>query len=289
MLALYRLLPVFQLPANPLTILANVLFVFNFSSETYQSLVGAGWTLGVEMPFYLCVPLIIMFVRGPRAAAVIFAFSVVISMASRYWMTRHYGVSSPYPQMAFLPNVVVFMTGILIYHLIKVWGDRATLWRVLGYLGLAVMATLPLHLYWVPIVFGRPDTLLWMTAMGAICAWQAVAPSYLLSLKPMQWLGERSFGIYLIHPLVVFTCVRYGLYTAICHFLVPIGAWSYLACVVVTAAVVVPGAAFAYAAIEAPSQRIGRALIMRLYGPRHPPLVPQSAEASSDGAFSAAD
>jgi peptidoglycan/LPS O-acetylase OafA/YrhL len=285
MLVLYRILPVFQLPSNTIIFLKNIFFVYNFSPETYQSLVGAGWTLGVEMPFYLCVPIIILFVKTPRDAFIFFIVTVAITLASRHFLTLEYGQKNAYPSMAFLSNISVFSAGILTYHLVRIWGAHVMLWRVIGALGIAVFATLPLHLNLIPIHPSRPDIMVWTLALSAICAWQATAPSYLLSTKVMQWLGERSFGIYLIHPMVIFSCVRYGIYDSICAYLKPtIGAWSYLACVGVTAAVVMPCAALAYRLIEAPFQRYAKYLALRLYGPQQTiPLRRDLAHSATSG------
>jgi len=274
MLFIYRVLPVFQVPATPEIIVENVLFVFNFSPEAFQSLVGGGWTIGIEMPFYLCLPVIIAAVRNTRDATILFIVTSIISVSYRSWLTVHYPAPSSYPIMAFLTNIDVFAAGILAYYLIKEWGDRVSLWRWLGVAGLAVLATLPLHVGIISMLVGPGESVVMILALMAVCAWQVVSPSSALSSDPMQWLGARSFGIYLIHPFVIFTVGKFGGYVALTHWLGFIGAWSYLACVLVNAAVTIPCAGLAYILIESPGQKLGSMLIRRLHGPALKAAVP---------------
>src|ERR1700730_6174573 len=65
-----------------------------------------------------------------------------------------------------------------------------------------------------------------------ICACQAAAPSRLLSTQAVQWAGERSYSIYLLHPFVIFLLFRGGVYSTIYEALGPsMGNWSYFPCV----------------------------------------------------------
>jgi peptidoglycan/LPS O-acetylase OafA/YrhL len=90
----------------------------------------------------------------------------------------------------------------------------------------------------------------------------------------MQWLGERSFGIYLLHPLVIFSLMRAGVYVSIYQALKLIGAWAYVPCAGLTAAIVLSAAAMTYRFIEMPGQRVGANLIRWLDNARRPVEVP---------------
>jgi peptidoglycan/LPS O-acetylase OafA/YrhL len=59
---------------------------------------------------------------------------------------------------------------------------------------------------------GGPDLVIWSCALGMICSWQAAAPSRLLAIRPMQWIGERSYSVYLLHPFVIFWLIKAGAY-----------------------------------------------------------------------------
>jgi peptidoglycan/LPS O-acetylase OafA/YrhL len=81
----------------------------------------------------------------------------------------------------------------------------------------------------------------------------------------MQWLGERSFSIYLMHGVVIFLLREKGGYQSIWTMLYPtLGAWAYLACFALTIAIVLPVSAITYALIERPGQKLGAKLIAQM-------------------------
>jgi peptidoglycan/LPS O-acetylase OafA/YrhL len=274
MLILYCLIPTYHGALTFGMVAANVLFIYNFFPSLHESLVPAGWTIGVEMPFYLCLPLALGLVRNVRGATVLFAATVVLGVAHQYWLTQQFGTSSDYPGMGFLTNVYAFAGGMLAYHSVQARPNSRVMWLTIGIAGVAALVSIPVHDP-IPVVEGRPDMVVWTAAMCMVCAWQAAAPSRILASRPMQWLGERSFSIYLLHPFVVITLMRHGTYAAIYRSLEPIGAWAYLACVGLTAAIVVTAAAVTYRAIEMPGQAFGAALIRRSYA--RPAIVPAAA------------
>lgn len=272
-LLLYCLTPAYRPMITFTTVAANIAFIYNFFPSLHGSLVPAGWTIGVEMPFYLLIPLVVMLVRDVRDATYLFVATAVLGVANQYWLTERFGSASDYPGAAFLTNVYACTGGILAYHLVKARQASRTTWLIFGIAGVVALLSIPVHDP-VPVVVGRPDMVVWTAAMCMVCAWQAAAPSRALSARPMQWLGDRSFSIYLLHPLAVNMLIRSGVYAAIYGDLQPIGAWAYLACVAVTVSIVLPIAATTYWAIELPGQAIGAALIRRFYTPANPPGSP---------------
>ena len=60
-------------------ILLNFTFTFGLIPGAHESLVWAGWTVGVEMLFYLLLPLALIFVRSLGRALLLYIGLVVIS------------------------------------------------------------------------------------------------------------------------------------------------------------------------------------------------------------------
>jgi len=90
----------------------------------------------------------------------------------------------------------------------------------------------------------------------------------------MQWLGERSFSIYLLHPLTISQLTRHDVYSWVWQSLEPtIGAWAYLACVALTLTIVLALSAITYALIEKPGQNLGGAIIAALRARRPAPIA----------------
>jgi peptidoglycan/LPS O-acetylase OafA/YrhL len=51
-------------------LIINATFAFNFFPRLHESIVAAGWSVGVEMPFYLAFPFILSRVRRPGGAVI---------------------------------------------------------------------------------------------------------------------------------------------------------------------------------------------------------------------------
>ncbi len=261
MIVFYLYNPLYPQAASPQTLLANVFFYFNFVPPLYQSFVWAGWTIGVEMPFYLCLPLIISRVRRPLQALTVLIVAMMISVAARYILAQEPQFATGFARYAFASNLGIFAIGMFAYHAVTAWGNHPTLWRWVARASVILLALLPVGLYYLPRHVSHPDALFWSLPLGMLCAAQAVRPAGWLASTPMQWLGERSYSLYLLHPFVVYCLFDAGVYAAIYRGLQPVGAWAFFACVAATLAILVPAAGLTYRLIERPGQRLGQALI----------------------------
>lgn len=247
-------------------IIANTIFYFNFIPSIHESIVAAGWTVGVEMPFYLCLPLLIGRIQRPSQAILLLFGLLTISIASRLWLAQDPMFAAGYSRRAFASNLGIFAVGIAAYFGAKTWSEQNRIWFWVAMVTSFWILMMPLGLKASPVFDGHPHVLFWSLPLGLLCAWQAVHPSRWLSITPMQWIGERSYSVYLLHPVIVAFMIRFGVYPAIYDALQPaIGAWSVLACLVVTFAVLFPAAGLTYWLIEMPGQNLGRALIRRLH------------------------
>jgi peptidoglycan/LPS O-acetylase OafA/YrhL len=250
-------------------LLINFLFVFNFFPSYWESIVSAGWTIGVEMPFYLIFPALLAWWEWRRQyqirdGLILFFASFAVSIIFRTWALKHIDFNFDYPDAALPTHFFEFVGGMVTYKIVRLSLNRDALWVAVGLAGVALLLTIPLNidpLYWIP---GRQHILTWTLGFCMVCAWQAVKPSLVLSCRPMQWLGERSFSIYLLHPFTIYVLIRHGAYQALYHHLHILGAWAYLPCVMLTAAIVLPTAALTYRMIETPGQIFGKYLIAQI-------------------------
>jgi peptidoglycan/LPS O-acetylase OafA/YrhL len=103
---------------------------------------------------------------------------------------------------------------------------------------------------------------LWSLCFAGLTVWQAAAPGRLLASRPLLFLGDRSYSIYLLHPLVIVLLKEptRQLHAA-CASLV--GDWAFFVAGGFVTAVVVAAATVTYALIEVPGIRLGRWLISR--------------------------
>ena len=181
-------------------VVAEYGFAFNFVPGWHGGLVPAGWTVGVEMPFYLLLPLLLR-IRGIAGMAVASVLATALSWQARVWLEAAMP-GSDYPQVALASNAWVFVLALLAFRIFERVrgtpreGAAAGAAAVLG-LGLLGYLLSPLA---APLARpGNPDLLLFGLGFAALCLWQALRPSWPMRGRAALWLGERSYSIYLAH------------------------------------------------------------------------------------------
>jgi peptidoglycan/LPS O-acetylase OafA/YrhL len=251
-------------PLNRWELLANLTFVFNVVPGWDISIVWAGWTIGVEMPFYLCVPLIMLFVRTSRHAWVLLALSAALSIAARILLARVRGIPYTYADYALASNTVVFAFGVVLFHTLRHKRPGRRVCLILATLALGGLGVLGTGIAQPFGGMGRLDLLLFPVPLTCLCAWQATAPSRWLASGVMQWLGERSYSLYLLHPYVTYNLAQAGLYDAILAKAGPIlGDWCFVPAGALTIAATAACAAVSYRLVERPGQVLGNWLARR--------------------------
>ena len=165
------------------------------------------WSLGVEEQFYVVWPLLVMVAAGRRWRALWLLGTVAaLSFACCLYTTRHAPTFAFYELPA---RAWEFAAGGLLTLLPLPTGARATLAaRVGGIVGAVVILAVSAVLHGGA---GFPGWTAVMPVCGslAILFAGAVSPQYgisrLLSTVPMQFLGARSYSLYLWHwPCVLF-------------------------------------------------------------------------------------
>jgi peptidoglycan/LPS O-acetylase OafA/YrhL len=78
----------------------------------------------------------------------------------------------------------------------------------------------------------------------------------------MQWLADRSFSIYLLHPVVIELSRPAYEYLRIRG--IPDGGWLYLACLAMTLPILLGAAQITYRFVELPGIAAGRRIASRV-------------------------
>lgn len=237
-------------------------FAFNFVPGWHGGLVPAGWTIGVEMPFYLLMPLLLR-LRGVGGMALAAALATALSAATRAWLTAALP-GSDYAQIALASNLWVFLLALLAFRIFERVrgtpreGPAAALAAALA-LGLVALSLSPV----AAALQGpsNPNLLLLGLGFAVLCLWQALRPSWLLRSRPALWLGERSYSLYLVHFLLILA--MRPLYARVVEALGQ-GGPAYLLCAALTLPPLCLGAALGYRLVERPGIALGRQVIRRM-------------------------
>lgn len=69
-------------PSELRDVVTHLTFTHNLFQDTFFSISGVYWSIGVEMQFYLVLPFIISMCRGPLSSLLVFLISLVVSIAT---------------------------------------------------------------------------------------------------------------------------------------------------------------------------------------------------------------
>lgn len=237
---------------GPANIAAHLSFVFGLLPAYAYRTPLPDWSLGLEMQFYAAFPFLVLLCRRigwAWGALLIGAFGAAIAVAA-----GRAGLAFPMP--AFLPlKLHLFLCGMLIA------ADQGARERLPLRLALAMLlAILPIG--------GATDLLHLAVRAGIVLLFfglihlPATGPvSRLLGSRPFHWLGELSYGTYLIHLLILQPVAAW----AIGAFGRDIGAPIRFALVAgIVAPVTYALAYLTYRLVELPGQALGKALIRRV-------------------------
>lgn len=254
------------------TVFLNTTFLFGFFPELEVGLVQAGWTVGVEMIFYVLFPLLLMTIKTTKEALIFLLATVLISYASKVELHNFYLNTVPLPKwdwsvFAFLPNLFFFAAGIYAYRFEQSQKMSGKPLSVLVPLVAVLAMVLLLHFEQgkTLIDLGPFYSIIMAFGFAALCVWQSAKPNRWFANGFFEYLGERSFSIYLLHPLVIY--ISKGWVVSLYSKLEPgMGAYAYFVCAALVMVEVLVMAEVTYRAIEVPGIKLGRKVIETMRG-----------------------
>lgn len=202
-------------PPLPGQVVASVTFAFNLLPGYHESVVAAGWSVGVEMLFYAIFPLIVTFVTGARYAVAFFGMTCVLAVISFRSLSEQFPKTT-YATMCSASNLHYFATGILIYFLARSARRRLAerAWMRFGISMCSVLGLIaPLWVLTSPRFLGSFDAavarIVWAVPIAALLSLGVRYERSSSLVRPFARLGEWSYSLYLMHPIWIYFVFQY--------------------------------------------------------------------------------
>jgi peptidoglycan/LPS O-acetylase OafA/YrhL len=265
-------------------ILATFFFVHGWYPTSINSVVPGGWSIAVEMTFYLIVPLCFTVLKTLRASVVAslltFGCSIAISVSAKRLLTGSFpeNLLGRFTYYWFPRQIAVFFLGFVLFFLIRRFRgssdvqmrSRRRLFQVIPEISLLIIFAMSLVSDRLPVAY------FWFSAAFALLAFGlSFRPVWLLVNPLTRYVGKVSFSAYITHFMIIESVGRWTL-TALgtpagggAHGIVTF-AIVYVVCGIAT----VLASSLTYTMIEVPGQDMGKSLIRLLRYGRARPLVP---------------
>jgi peptidoglycan/LPS O-acetylase OafA/YrhL len=267
-------------PSN-LEVATNFLFINNFWPKFVYGIPFAGWSVSVEVLFYLVFPLLFVFIRTIRSAVILSVLAIVVGEVARRIFDSISLQIGVYGEFSFPANLRYFAFGILaflVYDRMRQsgWGAKdAKSGTVAAYHGTflalcgALLAVIVLFNDQMRPLY-RVDMVVWGLLFATVTVWVTVRQIGILGWAPFQYLGERSYSLYLLHVLVMYYMrpVTAWVFEALKP---SIGDWALAPAIIVTWIPVVIVSAISYRLIEQPGMALGKRIGRSLKRPRTAP------------------
>jgi len=196
-------------PVNKSSLIANLLLIHGLNPLWMNSIVPGGWSVGIEVLFYLFFPFLFLKLHSATVAVNLTLVSMIVAKLITGLMFRHNAVENDATWGVFIyENIIsqlpVFLTGICLYRLSVASGQKTIIPHTYLFIALLIIVHLlggnifKVH-YLFAIVFA-------LAAFGL-----SFFPAKIIVNGFTVWIGRLSYSLYLMHLLVANLLVKYSI------------------------------------------------------------------------------
>jgi peptidoglycan/LPS O-acetylase OafA/YrhL len=252
------------------TLLSTLTFTNGLFPAWINRMPRGGWSVAIEMSFYLIMPFIFTRIRDTHTALRATLASIFLARGFDFILSRWLGDGGGgFRFMNLLSQLPVFGMGILLFH-VMLDRERGTSQR-LGPGILLALAGLVLGSQMDPFLISRH--VMFGAGFGLLAYGVYLKPIRGIVNAPFVYLGRISYSLYLVNLGVRNWLERWGFPAQddFSHFLLRFGTMLALS---------IAFAELTYRCVELPGQRLGRRLIDRYLTPPLPRPVELRAQTS---------
>jgi peptidoglycan/LPS O-acetylase OafA/YrhL len=194
-------------------IVATATFMHGWHPTTFNSVVPGGWSIAVEMTFYLCLPFLYLRIKKMHVASWAIIGTLIGSLLIKnytVWFLRAESSFRPHlvdtlTKLWFPSQLPVFMLGILLFFLIKKPVPAKSNANANSYWAWLYMVIF-LYLF-SALPFGKyeliPDYFLYGIAFVCLIYSLALQPNAFFVNRVICYIGKISYSCYIYHFFVI--------------------------------------------------------------------------------------
>ena len=245
---------------TPVSVAANFLLIHGSSPYWTNSPVPGGWTVGIEVIFYLLLPLIFLKIKDAASALNLFIVLLLVAKLASSLLFKHpviadHNLWGLFVYENIMSQLPVFLVGVCLFHFTGEPQMTLASWKSKP-LSLALLAILALAQLLAGSVV--KDFYIFAIAFGILAYTLSRIKIIVLVNDFTVWVGRHSYSLYLVHLLVANLLLKYQLtrYSSDpgTDYLLRAGLLFSLSCGI---------SLFTYKYIEAPFMALGKRLILR--------------------------
>jgi peptidoglycan/LPS O-acetylase OafA/YrhL len=194
-------------------IVATATFMHGWHPTTFNSVVPGGWSIAVEIMFYLCLPFLFLKIKKTHVAACAVIITLIGALLIKnyaIWFLRAESSFRPYlvetlTKLWFPSQLPIFMLGIFLFFLIKkpapaTSGETADSYRAWLYMVvfLFLFSALPFGKYTL-----IPDYFVYGVAFMCLIYSLALQPNAIFVNRTICYIGKISYSCYIYHFFVI--------------------------------------------------------------------------------------